>query len=128
MESGYDEYWSTLKRVHIAYEQNIKQIVSQLDQRALDRQTDCVECCELSKSAGRMTKRWRNMTSLSVETFSLLNSQISQERQSLQDLELQVLQQNKNVIDLNKEASKLKKLVDILENAIWQETSKPKPK
>ena len=64
-----EEYSSRLKRVQIMYEQQITRIVSDLDQRSLERQRDCKECVELSKAAGRMTQRWRNLTSLSVEKF-----------------------------------------------------------
>ena len=117
-------YSSTLKRVQIMYEQQISRIVHDLDQRSLERQHDCKECVAISKEAGRMTKRWRNLTSLSVETFSLLNAQVNNERSAIQQLEIELLQQNKSVAAQQKENAKLQNLVSLLESTVKEEQSR----
>ena len=53
-----------------------------------------------------------------------MNGQINNKRSTVQDLELELLQRNKNMAELQKENAQLQHLVEVLERTIQQEEEK----
>lgn len=111
-------YVSDLRKVHMKYDSQIHRIITDLESHAANRHSEYKECEELARQSGKITSRWRRITSLAVEAFTEFNTELEFEIAEIRMLEAKLAAHDIVTKNAQNDNVEMQRLIDSLQASL----------
>lgn len=107
-----------LKRYQLQYEERILRLISECEKEATLRQSNYKESEELARMLGKLSNRWKRLTSLVVESLIELDSETSAELDELSSLKKKQQKLDKIILQNEEELKNMTSLSTLISHFI----------
>lgn len=107
-----------LKRYQLNYEMRILKLIDQCEKESQLKLSNFKECEELAKNLGRLSNRWKRLTSLVIESLLELDHEAAAEKEELTQFEAKQKKLNKLIQKNEEELNNMSNLSALLSHFI----------